>query len=99
MFGFTSRAITLACGTSSDSSSRRFGVNSSVSKLTPVRLPPGRAKLATKPNSTRSPPSLKTIGIVEVAPFSASAVGGPPVETITSTLRLTSSAAKAGSRS
>src|ERR1700730_14362246 len=32
-------------------------------RLTPVRLPPGRAKLATRPNSTASPPVAKMIGI------------------------------------
>jgi hypothetical protein len=40
----------------------------------------------------------KTIGIVEVALFAASAEGGPLV-TITSTLRRTRSAADASSRS
>src|SRR5690349_17346660 len=33
----------------------------------PVRLPPGRARLATNPVPTGSAPTLKTIGIVEVA--------------------------------
>jgi len=77
-FGFTSRAMTPACGTSSESSSRRFGVSSSASKLTPVRLPPGLARLATRPSSTASAPILKTIGIVEVALFAANAVGRRP---------------------
>jgi hypothetical protein len=99
LFGFTSRAITLAWGTISESSSSRFGVSSSVMLLTPVRLPPGRARLATSPVKTGSSPVRKTIGIVEVALFAARAVGVPPVETITSTLRLTRSAANAGSRS
>ena len=35
-FGFTSRAITLAWGTNSESSSNRFGFRSAVRKLTPV---------------------------------------------------------------
>jgi ABC-type uncharacterized transport system substrate-binding protein len=47
-------------------------------KLTPVRLPPGRARLATRPNSTGSVPLLKTIGIVEVALLAAS-TEEPPV--------------------
>ena len=42
---------------------------------------------------------MKTIGIVEVAFFAASAEGVPPLVTITSTLRPTRSAANAGSRS
>ena len=44
--------------------------------LTPVRLPPGRARLAIRPSSTGSP-TLKTIGIVEVTVFAASAGGVP----------------------
>jgi hypothetical protein len=46
-------------------------------KVTPVRLPPGRARLATRPNSTGSVPLLKTIGIVEVALLAASTEGPP----------------------
>ena len=53
LFGFTSRAITLAWGTSSDSSSSRLGISSTVRMLTPVRLPPGRARLATRPRLDR----------------------------------------------
>ena len=75
LFGFTSRAITLARGTSSDSSYRRLGISSIVDDADPVRLPPGRARLATSPSLTGSPPCLKTIGIVEVALFAASAAG------------------------
>src|ERR1700730_171245 len=74
LFGFTNRAITLAPGTSSESISTRLGDRSRL--LTPVRLPPGRARLATRPNPTGSPPE-KTIGIVEVAPFAATAGGVP----------------------
>ena len=60
----------------------------------PVRLPPGRARLATKPYPTASP-LVKTIGIVDVAFFAARAA---PPATITSTLRPTRSAANAGNR-
>src|SRR6478752_6244481 len=42
LFGFTSRAITPARGTSSDSSSSRLAVTSVARTLTPVRLPPLR---------------------------------------------------------
>jgi len=65
----------------------------------PVRLPPGRAKLVTKPSPTTSPPPKKTIGIVEVALFAANIPAEPPPAAITSTWRLTRSAANAGSRS
>ena len=67
----------MAWGTSSDSSSSRLGVSSAARLLKPVRLPPGRARLATRPAPTGSPTPVKTIGIVEVAFFAASAeVGG-----------------------
>ena len=66
--------------------------------LKPVRLPPGRAKLATRPSLTGSPTKVKTIGVVEVALFAAS-VGGEAMVTIKSTLRPTRSAANAGRRS
>src|SRR5262249_27145171 len=67
--------------------------------LTPVRLPPGRFRLATSPDSTGSTPTLKTIGMVVVAVFAASAAATTPAVTITSTWRRTKSAARAGSRS
>jgi hypothetical protein len=89
----------VAWGTSSQSISNRFSVNAPVRMLTPVRLPPGWARLATRPNPTGSPTSLKTVGIVEVAFLAASAGGAPPPVTITLTLRLTKSAASAGNRS
>jgi hypothetical protein len=50
--GSTSSAIDVALGTNSRISSRRFAATSIVRKETPVRLPPGRLRLATKPNST-----------------------------------------------
>jgi hypothetical protein len=43
--------------------------------LVPVRFPPGRLKLVTRPASTGSSATTKTIGIVEVALFAASAGG------------------------
>jgi len=67
--------------------------------LKPVRLPPGRVKLATRPNSIGWLTLAKTIGIAEVAFFAASGGGMPPPVAITSTLRPTRSAANAGSRS
>jgi len=59
---------------------------------------PGRARLATRPLPTGSPTPAMTMGIVVVACLRASAAG--VATTIrTSTLRRTSSAARAGSRS
>ena len=75
----------VAVGTSSCSSSSRFGPSSTVNEVTPVTLPPGRLRLATRPTSTGSPPIAKTIGIVVVAALAASAAGVPPVATITAT--------------
>jgi hypothetical protein len=43
-------------------------------KVIPVMLPVGRLRLPTRPNFTGSPPMMKTIGIVVVANFAASAV-------------------------
>ena len=72
---------------------------SSVAKLEfPVTLPPGRARLATKPAPTGSPLLAITIGIVAVA-FLAANAGGGPVATIRSTLRRIRSAASSGRRS
>ena len=45
-------------------------------KLMPVALPPGRARLATRPSLTGSSPTPKTIGIVAVAALAASAAAG-----------------------
>ena len=49
---------------------------SSAKKLTPVRLPPGRARLATKTKLDRVVGMAKTIGIVVVAALAASAREG-----------------------
>src|SRR5262249_10216228 len=66
-FGLTSMAIVEAVGTTSCSSPRRFSDSSVVKMLTPVALPPGRARLLTRPDLTGSVPLLNTIGIVAVA--------------------------------
>ena len=64
----------------------------------PVTLPPGRARLATKPAPTGSPEFAITMGMVVVAFFAANA-GGVAETTIRSTLRRTRSAASSGRRS
>ena len=72
-------------------------VFSSVPKLEkPVTLPPGRARLATKPAPTGSAEFVITMGMVVVALFAANA-GGVAETTIRSTLRRTRSAASSGS--
>src|SRR5512144_1258504 len=47
--------------------------NSRLKRLIPVRLPPGRGRLVTRPSLTGSWGMVKTIGIVVVAPFAANA--------------------------
>jgi len=64
----------------------------------PVTLPPGRARLATKPAATGSPAFVITIGMVAVTRLAANA---DPVDapTMTSTLSRTSSVANSDRRS
>ena len=52
-------------------SASRFAVNSVAKKFIPVRLPPGRARLPTRPSLTGSSLTPKTIGISVVAAFAA----------------------------
>src|SRR5262245_7950864 len=66
---------------------------------TPVTLPPGRLRLATRPRSTGSPPVRKTIGMVVVAALAANVAAGVPGLTITATRRRTRSSANPGRRS
>ena len=54
-------------------------------RLTPVRLPPGRLRLATRPWPTGSAPMVKTIGMVLVAPFAARADAMSPVAAMAAT--------------
>jgi hypothetical protein len=67
--------MTLAVGTNSCSSSTRFGATSAFKLVTPVTLPPGRFRLATKPSLIGSPPISKAMGMVAVAAFAATAAG------------------------
>src|SRR5262245_17371666 len=64
----------------------------------PVALPAGRLKLATRPSCTGSKPTVKTIGMVAVAFFAASAAGTPDANS-TATGSPISSAARDGRRS
>src|SRR6516164_5458767 len=59
-------------------------------------LPPGRLRLLTRPPLIGSPPIEKTIGMVVVAAFAASADGSPPTAAITATWRRTRSEASEG---
>jgi hypothetical protein len=96
--GFTRNPIKCACGTASCMASSCFATSALNKMLTPVMLWPGRLKLATRSNLTGSPPIKKTTGIVMLAALAESAEA-LSVATITSALRRTRSAVRAGNRS
>ena len=85
-------------GTTSRKSSSRLPARSVGWSDRPVTLPPGRARLATRPLPTGSPATAKTIGMTDVACFAA-ATGAVPHVTMTSTLSRTNSAAISAKRS
>ena len=60
------------------------------------RVPPGRARVATRPSLTGSSLTPKTMGIVEVAALAANVEGVPTGEAITATCRRANSSASAG---
>ena len=66
--------------------------------VTPVTLPPGRARLATSPDPTGSDTAKNTIGMDGVARFAASAAGVAQAR-IRSTRLRANSFAKAGNAS
>ena len=76
--GLMSTAIMVSGGIRLCISSRHFAINSTVRTVMPVMLPPGRARLVTRPTLTGSVPIKKTIGIVWVAALAASAPGVLP---------------------
>ena len=95
LVGLTRTATRRAVDITSTSNWSRFGLRSTFNEATPVILPAGWVRFSTKPSATGSPPISKTIGIEVVAALAASAAGAPPGATMTSTRRLTSSAASA----
>ena len=97
LVGLTSTAIRTALGTRLCRSPSRLAATSARKKLMPVALPPGRARLATRPILTGSAPTPKTIGIVVVAALAASAAGLLPGVAITATWRRMRSAMSDGS--
>ena len=80
-----STAIVLPAGSNSRKSSSRFAVTTGEKLIAPVAFPPGRARLATRPYFTGSPPPVNMIGMVEVAAFATTAGCKPPVATMTVT--------------
>jgi hypothetical protein len=89
----------LPLGNSSRSNSSRLRISDTANSNAPVMLPPGRARLSTKPNATGSLPNVNTTGIVPAWLRAARTALVPPVATSTDTPRCASSAASAGSRS
>ena len=85
-------------GTASLSISSLLVFSSGAKLESPVTLPPGRARLATKPAPTGSPAFVITMGMAVVA-FLAANADGVPEATIRSTLRRTKSAVSSGRRS
>jgi hypothetical protein len=66
-----------ALGSISRSSSSRFAVNSVLTRLTPVRLPPGRARLAARPCLT------SVVSVVEFGPHLSNSAGGFHISALT----------------
>jgi hypothetical protein len=85
-------------GTASFNTSSCLVTRSATRRSSPVRLPPGRARLATRPRSTRLEDTATTMGMVVVACLVASAAG-VECSQMTSGASWTNSAARAGSRS
>ena len=98
LFGFTSRAMVLAPGTTSCKSPSCFAASPLFMAPTPVMLPPGRLRLATTPVWTGSAPDMNTIGIAVVAALAARVAAILPSVAMTVTRRFTGSAANSGSR-
>ena len=65
--GSRARAMTRRCGHQLVQQFQPLRHQLGREDVTPVTLPPGRLRLATRPSSTGSPPTMKTIGIVAVA--------------------------------
>ena len=96
--GLNSTAIDLACGMAVCRISTSLSFTSSAMLDNPVMLPPGRARLATRPTPTGSLSPVITMGIDRVACCAARA-DAMVATMITAGLPPTSSAAKAGKRS
>jgi len=93
----TNMAMIVPLGVSWRKISSRFVASAPETWLTPVTLPLGRFRLATRPSLTGSLPVTNKIGTVVVAFLAASAAS--TLATMTFTGRRTSSSTSAGSRS
>ena len=86
-------------GATSRNSPSRLAASSTFKVMNPVALPPGRLKLATRPNSTGGSAIRKTIGMVLVAALAATAAGVLDNVAISETCRRIRSAVSSGSLS
>jgi len=91
--GVSSTPSVVACGTTSRSRPIRLASIVALRLLIPVTLPPGRARLATRPLPTGSTPKAVITGIVRLAAAAARAATSPPTAINTTTGRCTNSAA------
>src|SRR5215469_16874914 len=98
LVGSTSTATRVAAGTNSRRSCNRFVTCSTEKILIPVKFPPGRARLSTRPSLAGSSAATKRIGIVAVAALAANAAGTVAVA-IAATRRRARSLASAGNLS
>src|ERR1043166_2641869 len=73
--GFQSTATREIFGIACLSSPSRLASSSGPRTVMPVTLPPGRARLATRPLRTGSPTEAMTTGMVDVACLAAKAPG------------------------
>src|SRR5262245_27305094 len=85
LLGLTRTPISGAPGINSRSKASRLASISLRNMLTPVALPPGRLRPATRPSFTGSSPVIKTMGTVDVTAFATSPEAWPPAVTITAT--------------
>src|ERR1700730_18095050 len=74
---FHSTATSRALGTASLRSAKRLADSSVATSETPVMLPPGWARLATRPVATGSPEKVTTIAVSPARCFAANAAGSP----------------------
>lgn len=77
--GSYSTATRVSCGSASFSSSSRFEAISGNVTVSPVTLPPGRARLCAQPSLTGSLPDTATIRMLRVASVTAATGAGPEV--------------------
>jgi hypothetical protein len=96
--GFQNTASREIFGSISLINCRRFPSRSGASEVSPVALPPGRARLAASPVPIGSPTATITRGMDGALLPTASAAGVPAV-TITSTFDAANSAIRDGRRS